>query len=119
MINKKATKLLNVILLLITILLGVQFSTPANAEDSALDFRRPDQQQHLAVSYGLTLTGVGVLRGITPLSKTEAVYVSVVTVLAIGAAKEVFFDKAVSVGDMKANAVGVAGGVMVPLVFNF
>jgi hypothetical protein len=88
-------------------------SRPAAADD--LDLGDLDKQAHLAVSYGLSLTGQVVLRR-HDVPRWQAAAIAAAATLALGTAKELV-DDPFSWADMGANAIGV--GLSVGIVFAF
>lgn len=86
---------------------------PARADE--LDLGDLDKQAHIAVSYGLTLTGAAIARRYE-VERWQAVALSAAATLALGLAKEVVDDD-FSPADMGANTLGVAGAAAVVLVF--
>lgn len=86
---------------------------PVAADD--LDLGDLDKQAHVAVSYGLALTGQVVLRRYQ-VPRWQAAAIAAAATLAVGAAKELMDDPG-SWADMGANALGV--GLSVGVVFAF
>ena len=97
---------------------GVVLLMVAGHEASAdsFDVRDTDKQAHIAVSYGLTLTGAVVLRRFK-VRRVTAVVVSAVASLALGTFKELVIDDRFSRGDKIANFVGA--GLASGVVFSF
>jgi hypothetical protein len=86
---------------------------PAAADD--LDLGDLDKQAHVAVSYGLALTGQVVLRRYD-VPRWQAAAIAAAATLALGTAKELVDDR-FSFADMGANVIGV--GLSVGIVFAF
>ncbi len=89
-------------------------SSPAQADDFSP--RDLDKQAHMAVSYGITLTGSVVLRRYK-VTRWKAVAISVATAMALGTFKELALDGSFSTADELANGIGA--GVAAGLVFAF
>lgn len=87
---------------------------PASGDD--LDLGDVDKQAHVAVSYGLALTGQVVLRR-HRVPRWQAAAIAAAATLAFGTFKELVLDKPYSWGDQGANALGV--GLAVGVVFAF
>lgn len=86
---------------------------PARADD--LDLGDLDKQAHIAVSYGLTLTGAAIARR-HDLERWQAVALAAAATLAIGLGKEVVDDD-VSPADLAADGLGIAGAAAVVFAF--
>lgn len=95
--------------------IGVLLSSSAYADDKHLDFNRRDHQLHAGVSYGTTLA-MNQLFEATDVPRPALC--AALSVFTVGIAKEAF-DPAFSLGDIKANAVGIASGTMFNFVFEF
>ena len=117
----QAMKLLCAALIAITISLVA----PARARADITDFRlsRIDHQAHIAVSYGLTLTGYLILERHTltkPQPKRlQAVLIAALATLAVGGLKELVIDDPGDASDMVANVIGVGGAASVVFAFRF
>jgi hypothetical protein len=83
--------------------LGASF---ARADE--LDLFAVDKEAHVAVSYGLSLSGTLVLRR-AGVPRWQSVAIAAAATLALGAFKELALDDPGSWGDMGANTLGVAG----------
>ncbi len=107
----------------IVVLIIVACSLPAAKAraDRGFSLADQDKQAHVAVSYGLTLTGSLALRRLG-LEPWQAAAASAAATLVIGGVKELVIDNRqsgdhASGGDMVANLLGVAGAVGVYLAF--
>jgi len=91
-------------------------ATPARADSHGLSLRDVDKQAHVAVSYGLTLTGAVVLRRYR-VPRWQAVLIAAAATLALGTFKELVLDDPYSWGDQGANTIGAAAAAGLVLAF--
>lgn len=98
----------------LTVALALLLAAPALRADE-LSLRDVDKQAHVAVSYGLTLTGAAILRR-HEVPRWQAVAIAAAVTLTLGAAKELT-DEPFSVADQLANGLGAATAGVV--VFSF
>lgn len=85
--------------------LTASWSNPYDQPDKTF-FHQRDKQLHIGFSAAIALTSNAIAHQEFELTYTEAWWVGLVTALAIGAAKEVFYDTNGDWGDMGANAIG-------------
>lgn len=104
-------------LLSTALLMTALSATPARADVGDFRFTRVDHQAHMAVSYGLALTGTLILEHEIGLERHEAVLASSLTTLAIGLIKELVIDDAGDSSDLLANVIGI--GAAAGIVFGF
>ncbi len=90
--------------------LVVARSSPAAAD--GFDPRDLDKQAHLAVSYGLSLTGSLVLRRLD-VPRWQAVAIAAAATLALGTVKELVLDDTYTWGDQLGNGLGTSGAAVV------
>lgn len=99
--------------LVIAVVLG---SVAAPARGDSFSVRDVDKQAHVAVSYGLTLTGAVVARRFD-VKRWQAVTIAAAATMALGTFKELVLDDAYSWGDQLANGIGTGAATIV--VFSF
>lgn len=95
-------------------LLILALAAPARADDFSV--RDVDKQAHMAVSYGMTLTGAVVARRFE-VKRWQAVAIAAAATLTLGTFKELVLDDAYSWGDQLANGIGT--GAAAALVLSF
>jgi hypothetical protein len=103
--------------LLLAIIMSSLFSVQSFADN--IDFNNADYQLHLAAGYAVNLTAYSILRESTEMSKTKCAMISTAGTILLSIAKESLLDSKFSGGRVKAAAIGAAGAVVVPFVFNF
>ena len=83
----------------------------------AFDMGQEDKQKHMALSGAIAMPAYMTLRA-NKYSRLESGAIAFAITLLIGHAKETN-DRRYDDRDMGANALGAAGGIMIPLSFNF
>ena len=103
--------------LLTAALLAATLSAGTAAEADSLDLTDLDKQAHVAVAYGLSLSGAVVLRR-HDVPKWQATLTAASATLAIGLVKELVLDDELSWADQGANAIGVSLSTGVVFAFD-
>lgn len=97
---------------------------PADAVADPLWLDRPDRQAHFWLSYGCALTLTEVLEGPEPdwgpaWGTWRALAVSTAAIGALGLLKEYAIDDGTEVGDLAADALGLATNALVQMTVRF
>jgi hypothetical protein len=123
--NKKSWKWRSKFLALPALLFSVAITlTPPNAyavnqvSTETFDVMSQDKQLHMAASYGMALTGTMILRS-SKLPLTSSLFYSSLLTMAVFTAKEAYYDREFSKGDMLANSIGVGANVFFATTFSF
>lgn len=98
------------------LLLAPAVHAATSNEPTGLNLGRQDRQLHAAVSYAMTYTGAKMFSKLG-CTDTQAALISGTSVLMLGLMKEMTDSTGFSVGDMKANTLGVLVGVGMSFAF--
>lgn len=88
------------------------------ALDLGFDHTESDKKKHMAATAVLS-TGTYLILRENKMSRFKAGALAFMFTMAMAYVKEDYFDETYSDNDMKANAVGSAVGVIIPIVFTF
>lgn len=102
----------------IAVLIAAILPKVAFAEANNFDLSQVDQQAHLAVSYGITMTSSLLLEK-KGFKKNDAILYGSLISLGLGLLKEYAVDKEASQGDLIADAIGTGLGAGVVWYFDF
>ena len=93
-------------------------NTSVCALDLGFDYEESDKKKHMAATAVLS-TGTYLILRENKMSRFKAGALAFIFTMAMAYVKEDYFDETYSDDDMRANAVGSAAGVIIPIVFTF